>query len=312
MRLLAAALPSDFAAPVLLTLHIGAHRSFLPEILAHAGPLPAATAVHGEAIEGGRIYVAPPDQHLLVSDERVYLSRGSKQHHTRPAVDPLFVSAALARRSATIGVLLTGRLDDGTAGLQAIKACGGTAVVQDPDDAEEPDMPASALRHVAVDHCVPLAELAPLLVALSTRPVSVAPSDPAPERLVHEQAVVLAKGDAMAHMVHFAEPSSFACPDCHGALWEVRDAQPRRFRCHTGHGFTLRTLQDTLAGASDEALWNARRALQERLFLLREMQPEAMPRPKPPAYAVESAARQVERQLVALEGLMAHGPDPVE
>ena len=310
MQTLVAGLPADFAAPLLVIVHIGAHRSMLPEILANAGPLPAAAAEHGEPIEGGRIYVAPPDQHLLVVDGSMHLSRGAKQHHTRPAIDPLFVSAALARGPATIGVVLTGRLDDGTAGLQAIKACGGTAIVQDPDDAEVPDMPASALRHVSVDHCVALADMAPLLAALSTHPGAGVSSAAATERLAHEQAVLLAKGDPMTHMAHFADPSPFVCPECHGGLWEVRDVRPRRFRCHTGHGFTLRTLQDSLAGASDEALWNARRALQERLYLLREMEPSS-----PPLAArqpIQSAAMQVERQLVALEGLMAHGPDPIE
>jgi two-component system chemotaxis response regulator CheB len=253
--------------------------------------------------------VAPPDQHLHVLGETLHLSRGAKEHHTRPAIDPLFVSAALARGPRTIGVLLTGRLDDGTAGLQAIKACGGIAVVQDPADADVPDMPASALRHVEVDHCVALQAMPRLLVALTSNagPGVAAPKPPEP--LVHEQALSLAKGDSMDHLTKFATPSTFVCPDCHGSLWEVRDVRPRRFRCHTGHAFTIRTLQDTLAIASEESLWNARRALQERLLLLREM--KATPDPIAPA-RVEDTASRIEGQLSELERLMEHGPAPVE
>jgi two-component system, chemotaxis family, protein-glutamate methylesterase/glutaminase len=306
---LARGLPEDFAAPVLVVLHIGAHTSLLAEILANAGPLPARQARDGEPIEAGRIYVGAPDHHLMVLDDSLHLSRSAKEHHARPAIDPLFRSAALAYGAAVIGVLLTGRMDDGTAGLQAIKACGGLAVVQDPAEAEEPDMPASALRHVDVDHTLTLEQIPRLLSAAVAAPRR-APSPPTPERLVHEQAVLLAKGDPMEHLTRFAKPSSFACPDCHGALYEVRDAHPRRFRCHTGHGFTIRTLQNTLAEASEEALWSARRALQERLLLLREIAADAdnvIPVPR-----LEESQSRLDSQLAALEALMPRSPDPVE
>jgi len=308
---LVARLPGDFAAPLLVVLHIGAHRSVLADILDRAGPLRAEQARHGERIEAGRIYVAAPDQHLLVSDDTLHLSHGAKEHHTRPAIDPLFLSAALARGPRAIGVVLTGRLDDGTAGLQAIKACGGTAVVQDPADAEVPDMPASALRDVEVDHCVPLAAMPHLLTALASRAVQDVPLRPPPTPLMHEQAVFLAKGNPMEHLSQLGTPSSYACPECHGGLWEVNGAKPRRFRCHTGHAFTARTLQDTLAEAADESLWSARRALQERLLLLHEM--DAVPTAEGvERAALREAASRLQQQLSGLEGLMARGPDPVE
>ena len=308
---LVARLPADFPAPVLIVLHIGAHRSILAEILDRSGPLPVEQARQGRSIEAGRVYVAAPDRHLLVIDDTIHLSLGAKQHHTRPAVDPLFLSAALAHGTRAIGVVLTGRLDDGTAGLQAIKLCGGTAVVQDPADADVPDMPASALRHVDVDHCVPLAEMAPLLASLASRAVETTQPGPPPAPLVHEQALFLSKGNPMEHLALIGSPSSYACPECHGGLWEVNGAQPRRFRCHTGHGFTLRTLQDTLAEATDESLWNARRAVQERLLLLREMETapdEDAVRPQ----AVAGAAARPESQLGQLERLLSELPDPVE
>jgi two-component system chemotaxis response regulator CheB len=308
---LVAALPAGFAAPIVIVLHIGAHRSILHEILSRAGPLPAGQASEGERIEAGRIYVAPADHHVLVVGDSLRLSRGAKQHHARPAIDPLFLSAAVARGPRAIGVLLTGRLDDGTMGLQAIKACGGVTVIQDPADAEAPDMPASALRHVEIDHCVALPEMADLLVAL-TGETSVADGhEPPPDALVHELSLSLSKGDPMEHLPAVADPSPYVCPDCRGGLWEVRGAAPRRFRCHTGHAFTIRTLQDTLAAAAEESLWTARRALQERLLLLREM--EAEPRGEAiPAQVLEGAASRLAGQLGELELLMEHGPEPIE
>jgi two-component system chemotaxis response regulator CheB len=309
---LARGLPPDFPAPVLVVLHIGAHRSILAEILARAGTLPAEQARHRQRIEPGRMYVAAPDHHLMVmDDDTLHLSRGAKEHHSRPAIDPLFLSAALARGPRVIGVILTGRLDDGTAGLQAIKACGGTAVVQDPADAEVSDMPRSAMRHVEVDHCVALADMPHLLTSLASRSVVAGAARRPPDPLLHEQALSLAKGNPMEHLPKLGVPSSYACPDCHGGLWEVTDSTPRRFRCHTGHAFTVRSLQETLAVAADESLWNARRALQERLILLREMEDpptiEAIPHEN-----LSTAASRLATQLTQLEGLMAHGPDPVE
>ena len=140
---LTAALPADFPLPVLVVLHVGPHPSLLPALLSRTCPLPVSHAVHGEAIESGHIYVAPPDHHLLVEDGRTVLTRGPKEHHTRPAVDPLFRSAALAYGRGAIGVVLTGQFDDGTSGLQAIKRAGGTTVVQDPDEAFVSSMPRS-------------------------------------------------------------------------------------------------------------------------------------------------------------------------
>ena len=199
----------------------------MPELLSRSGPLPATHAKDGEVIAASHIYLGPPDHHLTVdSAGRLRLSRGPKEHHSRPAIDPLFRSAALAYGPAVVGVVLTGRLDDGTAGLQAIKQCGGIAVVQDPPDAIEPSMPASALRYVEVDHCVPLNSMAHLLNSLvRTRVLSPAmPTALTPE---HEHALSLAHGEPLQHLHAIATPSPFVCPDCRGGLWEISGAQPR-------------------------------------------------------------------------------------
>jgi len=282
---LAAALPAPFPASVLVVLHVGAHRSVLPELMGARGANPVLHPADGQPLRAGTIYVAPPDHHMLVENTLVEsrlventlahsgairLQRGAKEHHARPAIDPLFRSAALAYGPRVIGVVLSGYLDDGTAGLQAIKRCGGTAVVQDPADAEQPSMPASALHSVEVDHCVPAGRLAQTLVALVGQPL-VASRPAVPMELIREQAISTGVGNQMEHLNAIGKPSTFACPDCDGVLWEIAGTQPKRYRCHTGHGFSLRSLVYTQALNTDHALWGAVRALQEREVLLRAL-----------------------------------------
>ncbi len=269
LRVLAAGLPADFAAAVCVVLHIGAHESTLPALLEAVGPLPAAHASSGHALRPRRILVAPPDHHLLLQGEMVVLTRGPKEHHTRPAVDPLFRSAALSLGPRVIGVLLTGSLADGAAGLQAIKECGGLVVVQDPLDAEEPGMPGAALQAVEVDHCMPLRSIAPLLVELVGQ--AAPPGAAAPPHLVHEHLASLGGEHGMDELQRVAAPSTLVCPDCQGTLWEISGSRPPRYRCHTGHGFSLRSLAAVQQEATENALWSAVRALQEKEVLLRRI-----------------------------------------
>jgi two-component system chemotaxis response regulator CheB len=298
---------------VLVVLHVGAHPSALPEVLSYCGRLPVAHAHDGQGLEPGRIYVAPPDHHMLVVDNSLRLNRGPKEHHARPAIDPLFLSAALARGPQVIGVVLTGMLDDGTFGLQAIKRCGGTAVVQDPADAAEPSMPLSALRHVEVDHCVALDELARLLADLASAQPSTA-GWPRDQRLQHEQHVMLFEGrDAMEHLSAIATPSPFVCPDCHGGLWEIADSDPVRYRCHVGHGFSIRTLQHQLWGAADDSVWEAIRALQEKGQLIRRMADlHRASGDQRGADALEKTVETIKEQAIGLRLLVEKTPLPVE
>ncbi|MFC4277943.1 chemotaxis protein CheB [Achromobacter aloeverae] len=197
LRRLAAALPPDFGATILVAQHIGAQPSQLAEMLDRAGPLDAVWATQGARMLPGTIYVAPPDRHLLVEGNHLRLSAGPKENHARPAIDPLLRSAAIAHRARCIGVILTGSLDDGTAGLDAVKRCGGTAVVQDPADAEQAEMPRSAIESVYVDHIVPLDDIAPLLSALVSRTVPESsmdvPSVDIPQTVLQEAEML--KGD---------------------------------------------------------------------------------------------------------------------
>jgi len=296
LRTIVSELPSVFPAAILIVLHIGNHQSALAAILRASGRLPVIEPRDGEAVRAGHIYVALPDRHMLLEYDRIRLSRGPRENHTRPAIDPLFRSAALTRGPRVVGALLTGRLDDGVVGLQAIKECGGLAVVQDPASAEEPSMPANALRSVVVDRVAPLGTLAAVLAELVTAsrrqhaeaaasseapaaaskpvlPVSPAgaPASPRiPVHLAREHAIALGDGDIVGELDSLGRPSKYSCPDCGGSLWQVDAPGPTRFRCHTGHGYSMKSLLAAQTVRVEQALWEAVRALQEKVMMLRQ------------------------------------------
>jgi two-component system chemotaxis response regulator CheB len=312
LRHLASALPSDLAASVLIVLHVGAHESILPELIAADCALPVSHAADGETLRAGTIRIAPPDRHLMVDDGQLRLTRGPKENFARPAIDPLFRSAALDFGPNVIGVILTGMLDDGSAGLQAVKAGGGIAIVQDPADADEPSMPASALRSVAVDHCVRLADLPALLVRLVARepePRTSAMTE-SMRNAVHEQGLSLGTGDHLEHLRQIGEPSPLTCPECHGGLWRIHGATPQRYRCHTGHAFTTRTLDMAVAEETDNALWNALRALHERAAVLGQLASACRDAGRDDEAAqLQRAERRVAGQSRALREMLERSPD---
>lgn len=263
-----AALPADFSAAILVVTHVGVRKSLLPELLAKTSALPVRHAQDREPIRPGRILLAPPDLHMLVAitagQATVELTRGPRENHTRPAIDPLFRSAAAALGPHVVGVILSGYLDDGTAGLQAIKACGGTVLVQDPEEAVAPSMPQSAMRNVAVDSRLPVAEIAPALLALARREAAPpgAKVEP-PGWIAIENRFARGVGN-MEQLQKIAMPSTFTCPECQGTLWELLEPQPQRFRCHTGHSFTAPILGELQHEKAEDAIWAAVRALQEK------------------------------------------------
>lgn len=266
---IAAALPKDLPAVVGVVLHVGNQPSILPDLLSARGPLPAAHAAHGQALRPGTVYVAPPDRHMLFTGDAVRLSRGPRENHARPAIDPLFRSAALHWRERAVGVVLTGDLDDGSAGLRAIKECGGTAVVQDPADAVEVSMPASALASVEVDHCLPLADIGPALARIVGH--EPAPADPLRAEQVAREQQIFEGNDVMENLDAVGRHSSLTCPECGGSLWELKDARPLRYRCHTGHAYTARSLEFAQSEGAEQALWSSVRSLKEREMLLRRL-----------------------------------------
>jgi len=264
-------LPPDLPAAVFVVLHFPSHgTSVLPSILNRAGTLPASHYEDGEAIQPGRIYVAPPDRHLLVKLGYIRLIRGPKENSHRPAIDPLFRTAARAYGNRVVGVVLSGVLDDGTAGLAAIKQQGGIAVVQDPDDALYPGMPKSAIANVAVDHILPLSKIASILIHLAHQPVAESPKA-VPEDMETESDTAELDLTVMNQDERPGTPSPFGCPECGGVLWELPDGKLSRFRCRTGHAYSPETLLAEQSDGIESALWSALRALEESAALARRM-----------------------------------------
>ena len=273
LRALVAALPSDFSAPICVVVHTSPQSpGLLDQILDRAGPLPAHSARDGERIRAGWIYVAPPDCHLVIEPGTLRVTKGPKENRFRPAIDPLFRSAAQVYGPAATGVILTGNLDDGTAGLWAIKQLGGISIVQEPDDALFPDMPRSALERVAPDHVMPLAEISSLLVALIGRPVEERTMLPHhPDHIDVEVQIAKEQNALDAGLQRIGAPSSFACPECHGVLLQLKDSDHERFRCHTGHAYSVESLLAAILEGIEDSLWTSTRSLEEGVLLLSGM-----------------------------------------
>jgi two-component system chemotaxis response regulator CheB len=271
-------LPADFPAAVAVALHVPERSpSVLPGILSRHGALPAAHATDGAPLLHGRIYVAPPGRHLLIKRRTIRAVAGPHENGHRPAIDPLFRTAARAHGRHVIGVVLSGSLDDGTAGLAAIKAHGGAALVQDPAEAMFSGMPASAIENVEIDLVADVEGIAREVV----RRVHALTSDPEPhqddggngdgEEL---DAVELDRG--IPKTANWPEaPSAFTCPDCHGSLFELRDGSVTHFRCRTRHAYSPAALADAQEHGIEEALWIALRALEENADLLHRLQRRA-------------------------------------
>jgi two-component system chemotaxis response regulator CheB len=274
LRGLLAAVPADLAASILVVNHIpSSSPSILPSILGAAATLTVKAAEDGERMAHGCVYVASPDRHLMVEHGRLRLSHGPRENRVRPCVDTLFRSAAVDLGPRVIGIVLSGTLDDGTAGLWAVKDRGGIAIVQRPAEAEYPDMPENALRNVAVDHVLSVAEIGARLGELVREPTA-APTR-VPETMAAEVELEL-HGSALANgVLALGRPSPNACPECHGSLVEIKEGSVVRYRCHTGHSFSMRSLMAETELSIERSLWNAVRAIEERSFLLRSMERNA-------------------------------------
>jgi two-component system chemotaxis response regulator CheB len=269
LRAVVANLPPDLPAPVLVVLHVPRTApSALPRILARSGPLPAAHAVDGESLEPGRLYVAPNDHHLLVLDGRARLSRGPTENGHRPAVDPLFRSAARSYGPAVIAVVLSGSRDDGAAGMAAVARAGGTTVIQDPDDTLYPWMPLACAEHAVLDHVAPATKLGPLLADLAGLPVATVP--PADDLLLSAEVEMAGLSPLTTNQLT-SQAAGLGCPSCGGALWEIEANPVPRFRCRVGHAWSPQSLLEEQAIAMEGALWTALRALEEKSALSRRM-----------------------------------------
>lgn len=264
-------LPTNLPASIFIVQHLapglsgsallhrlGRHQAFTPRF-----------AENGQRFKPGCLYIAPPDNHLLLKSATVRVTKGARENRSRPGIDPLFRSAAVAHGARVIGVVLSGLLDDGTAGLMAIKRCGGVCVVQDPKDAAYSAMPQSALDNVDVDYCVSIADMGPLL----TRLVSQAPgrNKAVPDDVRTEASIAERVLSDVGQVNGLGDQVPYNCPNCGGVLWEIATPGVKRYRCHTGHSFTRSTLLASQSEKIEETLWISLRMFEERRNLLTSM-----------------------------------------
>ncbi len=275
--------------------HIG-RNSPLADILARAGSLPVAWAESGAPIRYGTASVAPPGRHMLLHQGYVLLRRGPRENLSRPAIDPLFCSAAASFGARVVGVVLSGALNDGTAGLHAITRCGGLAVVQDPADASIPEMPRSALHYVAETRCLPAAAIGRILFELVSVPAG--PAVPIPDDIRLEAAVAAQELATMQTEDRLGQPSRFACPECHGTLWEIGDHPVMRFRCHVGHAFSGEAMAAAQATRIEETMWKLLRAHQERAALAHRLAERAGTPEQAADYARRADSYQEDAEMV--------------
>ena len=291
---LLASLPTDFPAAILVVIHTSEQSpGLLPQIFSRHSRLPVAPAAH-LPLEAGKVYVAIPGKHLIVTPDELHITDGPRENRNRPAIDPMLRSVAKAYRERAIGVVLSGYLDDGTAGLAAIKYYGGIAVVQDPDDAQAPSMPLSARTNVDVDHVVTLIHLPELLGRLV--------ATPAPPELKLSAEGAEDTADRVL-------PSVYTCPECHGTLWEVHTAGILRFECRVGHTYSSESMLVDQTEASERALWAALRSLEEGAQLARRLMQRALELKQP--YGVErfrQRAEAAEEHIRVLHRLLGGGP----
>jgi two-component system chemotaxis response regulator CheB len=309
LRRLAQGFPPDLPAAVFVVQHLAPHvPSNLPAILARSGALPAEHPTDGQVFEHGHIYVAPPGAHLLLEREHVRLSTGPRENRYRPAIDPLFRSAAVEYGPRVIGVVLTGALDDGTAGLRAIKQCGGIAVTQDPREAYNPSMPESALAVVSVDACLPLAKIPTYLAQMARESAPTEQQNPVSPLLRLEADIdAMRPGTDLAHH-HLGAPSLYTCTECKGPLWEIDGGGQLRYRCQVGHAFSSDALMVGQAEAVDVALWTALETLNQRAAIAEQMATRARQnRRVNAARYFEEHAREANRKAQTVRRLLLGG-----
>ena len=264
---LLARLPCDLAAPLLVVLHLGRNgASVLPSILDRVGPLHAITPLDGESLVDGVVYVAPRGKHMLIDSSCVHLSEGPAEHGLRPAIDPLFRSAARACGPRAVGVILSGMLDDGTAGMREIRARGGWTLAQAPDEAAFPSMPESAIANVAIDFVLPVGGLAAKVTELVRQRRRRA--DPGPEPSASQPEPF---ADASGESEPPGMRTDITCPQCGGVLWEEVEGAVTIYRCRAGHLYSPDSLLTAQGEGLDSAIWRPIRMLQERGALLRRL-----------------------------------------
>ena len=297
-------LPVDLPAAILIVLHTPARTGgFLPNILERGGAWNVAYAIDNEAIVRGRIYLAPPDYHLLVRPGRLRVARGPRENRFRPAIDPLFRTAARAYGPRVIGVVLSGGLDDGTHGLALIKRHGGLALAQDPEEADLASMPLSAIQNVEVDYILKAEDIGAKLPHLVAQHVST------PETAFEEERTDVAEGRETSIEEITRPPAPFTCPDCGGSMWEYEDGNVLSYRCHVGHGYTANSFGVAQQETLESTLWTAPRALEEQAALRRRMAVHALHVGRDPdARRFEREAKDAELRAATIRQMLFRKP----
>jgi two-component system chemotaxis response regulator CheB len=299
-------LPTDLPASIFVIQHMAPQNSgiALLQRLGRHKAFHCALAKNGEKFKPGRVYIGPADHHMLVKKDCVLVTKGARENRYRPAIDPLFRSAATTHGSRVIGVILTGMLDDGTAGLLAIKKCGGVTVVQDPKRAAYPDMPQNALNNVDVDFCLPVTEMGGLLERLVKE--SPGKSKPVPKEVSTEALIAERVLSDVAQVSTLGKQVPYNCPNCGGVLWQL-DVSEKRYRCHTGHSFTAAALVTSQNEKIEETLWVSLRMFEERKNLLNNMARTEQSKNLKASYTEQAAATQVHIERIRAM-LMANPP----
>jgi two-component system, chemotaxis family, protein-glutamate methylesterase/glutaminase len=304
LKCIVAALPKNLQMTVFVVVHLPADsRSFAPQILNRSGALTARHPEDGERIERGTIYVARPDFHLLIEDGRIRLSRGPRENRHRPAIDPLFRTAARTYGSRVVGVILSGALDDGAFGLMAVKMRGGLTIVQQPDEAFMGQMPLNAMKQSQPDFVLPEAEIGPMLTKIARGEISAPKAGVSAmgERKEKPEQPDVADLRTPVEGPKPGNPSEFACPECHGVLWEETEGGLVRYRCRVGHSYTEPALVGEMSQATEAALWASLRALSEQASILQGM---ASRSPEPQASRYRDQARGVEEHCETIRKIL--------
>jgi two-component system chemotaxis response regulator CheB len=308
-------IPADLPASLFVVLHVPSDgTSALPKILTKWSPLPVYHPQDGEQILYGRIYIGPPDSHLLIKPGYIRLARGPKENGFRPAIDPLFRTAARVYGPRVVGVVLSGTLDDGTAGMIAIKQRGGITIAQDPNEAMYAGMALSAIENAEVDYVQPVSEIASTLIRLAHEEVEEG-GEPVSDDMEIETDISELEFDALHIDKRPGTPSRFTCPECNGVLWEIDDENMVRFRCRVGHAYSAETLLSEQTDSVEAAMWAALRALEENVALTSRLAKRMRDRGHPmTATRFENQAREAdERAEIIRRALITRSPaEPAE
>jgi two-component system chemotaxis response regulator CheB len=307
LKRLLAAIPADIPAAIFVVMHLSPQSpGSLPKILERATALPVVSPKEKTRVKRGTLYVAPPDLHMALGRGHALVARGPKENRNRPSVNVLFRSAAQVYGPRVVGTVLSGALDDGTAGLWAVKQCGGMAIVQNPEDALFPGMPTSALEKVSVDYRLNAEEIGAKLNELARKTVKNGRRYPVPAHIKLETEFAMMES-RMSAMDAWGTPAGLACPSCTGSLWQVKEGRALRFRCHTGHAFSGESLLSEQSEGLEEALYSALRALSEKAALARRLAatydrkfPHRQAEREAEAKRLDAAGDTIRRQLVQL------------